>query len=183
MSGFNSKCLVRISDILNESVEDFKKALQEDREVTYERLSKDVGNHVTDYENPDGDCLIGYLPTDAWCGEVADAIFGCEQPEKLLAFADGMKGHAKDAALFSIVNAGYSLKSTFDDVLKDDMDTVRTFQLRQAVEILDGKVNSECSQMFYSLDGYWKPWPDDYELESIKQYPENWAVVELLFKD
>ena len=180
MSGFSSKCLVRISEIVDD-MDNLKVTLAVDREIGIRSATDATVEHVTNFEDPDGDGLIGYLAQDGWCGDSDSAIFGCEEPLGLLRVARSMKGLALGNAISLFSQAGLPLTATVQDIIALKMDNLNTYYVYNAAAILDGRVNVECENMFYSPDGIWKPWPDENELKQIEAAPQEWAVIEILF--
>ena len=97
MSGFNSKCLVKISNI--QDMEHIKELLcNSNREQAIKEVTDECICFVTPNLEDGDNGLPGYYAQCNEYGEEDSAIFGIEEPEKLIAFAKNMEKEAKKQA-------------------------------------------------------------------------------------
>ncbi|MEG1925313.1 MAG: hypothetical protein RR415_06170 [Ruthenibacterium sp.] len=183
MSGFNSKCLINISKCI-EDVDAFRTLIKSDRKQAVKELADQCVRFVLPEPDEISDGLDGYYAQSGCYGDSDEVIIGLENPNGLISFAESMKGIAKETAKSLVKSAGVqgssSVSETIDAV---EMDSLESFLIRHAFEIFDNCVNTDCHAMYYNGNSFWTVWPvEAYDLQEIKNNPEKWVVIELLFK-
>ena len=219
MSGFHSKCLVNIDDLIGfnivDTVSDAVAAYQDKH--NYQDLSNELNallntetgiqkimhdpkyieikiavqnslaNALSEAMNNDENggnvCGCDYYVCEYEANaDIADhLILGAIDPDKLIAFAEGMAQETASLAKGKLVRAGMFGKTLDTEFLtKNGPGTIGADDLHEAFALLDNQFGINSYVSYY--DSMMKNFPEDSVLEDIKVQPEKYAVVEMLFK-
>ena len=130
---------------------------------------------------PDGN---GYFLDEYKANEdiARSMILGCEDPEKLIAFAEGLQKDTVDAAKEMLKKAGLFGK-TIDDALfaENPPESSGADDLATAFSFLRNQFSVQTGTCFFE-NCYPKLYPTNYDLEDVRKNPEKYAVIYLLFK-
>ena len=112
-----------------------------------------------------------------------NAIFGAATPKELFYFAQGMKDDCREMATALLKKSsiyGYPFNKDFIKYI--EMDSVESYVMRSAFEMMDNTFNLE-SPIATITDSGIKVFPNSDDIEKITENPANWVVVPLLFKE
>lgn len=219
MSGFFSKCLVNIDDLIAFNIEDtvseavmayqnkhdhqdlsdeldtllntetgIQKIMHDPKYIEIKIAVQNIlANALPDAMNDDenGGNICGcdyYVSSYDANADIADhLILGSVDPDKLIAFAEGMAQETASVAKGKLVHAGM-FGSTIDDkfLAQNGPGSIGADDLYEAFALLDNHFGMNSYVSYY--DGMMKNFPEDSVLENIKAQPEKYAVVELFFK-
>ena len=117
-------------------------------------------------------------------------IFGCREASELIYFAEGMRKRAQYSAIGAASlalkrwnEAGINIKTSLVEVLNTiPMGSTEAYTLSCATDILCNTPCPEANELFYN--GYrWSCCPNDFELDDIIKYPEQYIVIPVLFAE
>lgn len=219
MSGFFSKCLVNIDDLIAFNIEDtvseavmayqnkhnhqdlsdeldtllntetgIQKIMHDPKYIEIKIAVQNIlANALPDAMNDDenGGNICGcdyYVSSYDANADIADhLILGSVDPDKLIAFAEGMAQETASVAKGKLVRAGMFGETINDEFLaKNSPGSIGADDLHEAFALLDNHFGMNSYVSYY--DGMMKNFPEDSVLENIKAQPEKYAVVELFFK-
>ena len=132
----------------------------------------------------------GYVPESCYYTaeyeaypEIAEEmILGESDPDKIIEFADGMLNYATETAKSILVRGGLFGKILDDKFLAENgPNTSGADDMRDAFIILNNEF-SAWSRICFFNGCFIKNYPDSYELESIHKKPEDYILINLLFK-
>lgn len=146
-------------------------------------LANALAEAMNDDENGGNVCGCDYYVSSYDANaEIADhLILGSVDPDKLIAFAEGMAQETASVAKGKIVHAGM-FGSTIDDefLAQNGPGSIGADDLHEAFALLDNQFGGSSYISYY--DGMMKNFPEYSVLEGIKAHPEKYAVVTLFFK-
>lgn len=140
---------------------------------------------VSAITDADDGCVRGFSDSDIEVRRIAtdEFVWGASEPKKLASFARNLKRSAKGDAIFLLRNAGLFNNSINAQMLERPVNEVRSASDAFAI-----MANEPLPTMYagiyssFEFGGYMKCWPDENELQKILDNPEEYAVVEVIFK-
>lgn len=152
------------------------------KEAFHYALANELSNDLADQNGyVIKDYYIKEEGSENMSGEEDSIVFGFAEPKQVRLFAKNAPKQVLSCAE-SLINDAHSmgkaitkrfLKKTFDEPMN-------AYYLSNAFELLNGGFNSDSPLCCYD-NGYVRGMPDDFTIKEVKDHPENYAVVELLF--
>lgn len=102
-------------------------------------------------------------------------IFGCQNPEEIISYAEKMHENVTEAAWKAI-------DKHKEKIVSKTVNHQECRALSKAFDALAGNVNDETDTFVISSWGAFDAWPDDEQLNKIKNNPNQWALCWVEFK-